>query len=182
MQPTTSKYIEVRESSIHNKGIFAAINIPKDTKIIEYVGKKITKKEADNIADNQFEKGEEGHEGHVYLFELDSKHDIDGNTNYNTAKYINHSCDPNCETENEDGHIWIVAIKNIKKGDELSYNYGYDLESFKDHPCKCGSKNCVGYIVKEEDRTTLKKKLQREKSKAKRKKREAQIKQLKKSS
>jgi len=63
---------------------------------------------------------------------------------------INHSCDPNCEVEIIRGHIWITAIKDIKKGEELGYDYGYDYDDFKDHPCKCGSKNCIGYIVAEE--------------------------------
>ncbi|MFT4310896.1 MAG: SET domain-containing protein-lysine N-methyltransferase, partial [Candidatus Woesearchaeota archaeon] len=62
-------------------------------------------------------------------------------------KYINHSCSPNCESINMNGHIWICARKSIKKGDELSYDYGYDHENHKEHPCKCGSKNCIGYIV-----------------------------------
>ena len=83
----------------------------------------------------------------VYIFELNKKYDINGNVKWNTARFINHSCNPNAEASNDDGHIWIEALRDIKKGDEITYNYGYDLESFEEHPCKCGSANCVGYIV-----------------------------------
>ena len=158
LEPTKSKYIEVRTSPIHGIGIFAACNISKGTKIIEYVGKKISKEEAEEIADRQFEKGQRGTEGHVYIFEINDDYDIDGNVPWNTARFINHTCDPNCETEQDsDDRIWIIAMRNIKKGEELSYNYGYDLDYYKDHPCKCGSKNCVGYIVNEDDWGKLRK-------------------------
>lgn len=154
-EPTISDYIEVRESEIHGTGIFAAMDIPKGAKVIEYVGARVTKKQAEKIADAQFEKGESGCEGHVYLFELNSRYDINGNVEWNTAKWINHSCDPNCETENDDDEIWIVALRDIKKGEELSYNYGYEFENYDEHLCRCGTPNCVGYIIKEEDRGRL---------------------------
>ncbi|RLE47727.1 SET domain-containing protein, partial [Candidatus Woesearchaeota archaeon] len=75
----------------------------------------------------------------------------------NTARWINHSCNPNCETININGHIWIVALRDIRKGEELSYDYGYSLDDFEEHPCHCGSKNCVGYIVAEKYRKKLRK-------------------------
>ena len=91
--------------------------------------------------------------GSVYIFELNSKYDIDGSKRYNKARYINHSCDPNCEVDIKDGEIWISSIKKIKKGDELSYDYGYafDKDDYKDHVCKCGSKFCIGYIISSDD-------------------------------
>lgn len=149
---TTSPYIEVRQSKLHGTGVFAKTDIPKGAKIIEYVGDKITKRESDKRADLQIEKHEKDPEknGAVYLFELNKKYDLDGNVEYNKARFINHSCDPNSEPENDGHHIWITAIKDIKKGEEITYNYGYDLEDYKDHPCKCGSKNCVGYILAKE--------------------------------
>ena len=97
--------------------------------------------------------------GSVYIFTLNQKYDINGKVSWNLAKYINHSCDPNCETDIIKGRIWISAIKDIKKGEELSYDYGYDMYSFEDHPCRCGSKNCIGYIVRSNLRWRLKKKL-----------------------
>lgn len=156
MKPTTSEYIELRKSSIHNTGVFASKNIPKGTKIIEYVGEKITLKESEKRADISLDNHKKNKSnGAVYLFELNKKYDIDGNFSYNTAKNINHSCNPNCETDIIKGHIWIIAIRDIKKGEELSYDYGYDLDDYKEHPCHCNSSNCSGYIVAEEHRPKL---------------------------
>ncbi len=164
MEKTISQYIEVRESSIHNKGIFARVNISKGTKIIEYIGEKITKKESERRSDMVLEESKNNKiKGAVYIFDLNKKYDIDGYPLYNTARWINHSCKPNCETEIINGHIWIVALRDIKKGEELSYDYGYSLDDFEEHPCKCGCKNCIGYIVSEEHREKLKKKLAKKK-------------------
>lgn len=165
-KPTTSEYIEVRESNIHNKGVFAAKKIPKGTEILEYVGEKIGKREAEERADKQFKRGKskKNNEGHVYIFELNKRYDIDGNFSWNTARLINHSCDPNCETEIEDNKkIWITSIRKIKKGEEITFNYGYGIENFEDHPCKCGSKKCRGYIVDEKQWPKLKKILEKRK-------------------
>ena len=93
----------------------------------------------------------------MYIFELDDKYDIDGNFEYNDARFINHACRTNCEAVNEDGTIKFYATRDIKKGEELLYNYGYALEHFLDHPCRCGFPECVGYIVAEWDRLKLRK-------------------------
>ena len=148
---TTSKYIEVRNSKVHGKGVFTIKDIPKGTQIIEYVGEKLSKDEAQERATIQEEKSiEDSDEGAVYIFELNDDFDLDGNVEYNTARLINHTCSPNCESEqDEDDKIWIVSLREIKKGEELGYNYGYDIENWKDHPCRCGNSNCVGYIVDE---------------------------------
>ena len=91
-------------------------------------------------------------DGSVYIFELNKQYDIDGSPKYNKARYINHSCDPNCEVEISKGRIWIKSIKKIKKGEELSYDYGYefDKDDYTDHICKCGSKKCIGYIISQD--------------------------------
>ncbi|MDO8460444.1 MAG: SET domain-containing protein-lysine N-methyltransferase [Nanoarchaeota archaeon] len=159
-QLVNQELFDVKNSKIHGNGIYASIDIKKGTKIIEYVGNKVTKEEADIVSDRQLElaKGNKGI-GEVYLFELNDTHDIDGNVGWNPARFINHSCEPNCEVEIENDKIWIVALKDIKKGKELSYDYGYDAEDFKDHKCKCGSENCFGYIVGEDYREDAKKKL-----------------------
>lgn len=155
-KPTTSEWVKVRKSGIHGNGVFAAKDIPKGTKIIEYVGNIVTKKEADKIVDRDLDAAkEDDSNGAVYVFELNKKQDIDGNVPWNTARLINHSCDPNCETEGDDKHIWIEAMRDIKKGEELSYDYCYDLDDFEEHPCGCGSDICVGFIVDEKKRAKL---------------------------
>jgi SET domain-containing protein len=132
-----TEWVEFRRSSIHGTGGYARKFIPKDTYVIEYVGEKITKKEAERRCD----------EDNCYIFTYDDKYDLDGNVNWNPARWINHSCDANCETIDDDGHIWIAAVRDIQAGEELSFNYCYDLDEYVDHPCQCGSEKCVGYIV-----------------------------------
>lgn len=143
-----NEWVLEKNSPVHGYGLFARKTIPKGTEIIEYLGEKITKSEAEKRGEKQYQKGESGKQGHVYLFELNKRYDIDGNVPWNPARLVNHSCDPNCETYNDKGRIWVAAIKTIREGEELTYNYGYGWdEDFTDHPCKCGSKNCVGYIM-----------------------------------
>jgi len=165
---TNHELILVKESKIHHKGVFAKKDISKGTKIIEYIGDKISKEESDRRADEQLARAEKNpdFEGLVYIFELNDEYDIDGNVPENDAKYINHSCNPNCEIDSDNEHIWVVAKKDIKEGEELFYNYGYDMEDFEDHPCLSGSENCIGYIVAEEHWPEIKKKLE-EKNKEK---------------
>ena len=83
---------------------------------------------------------------------------MDGDFKFNTARLINHSCDPNCEVDGKGLKLWIFTLRNIKKGEELTYDYGvgYD-EDYKQFPCKGGSKNCCGYIVREGSRWRIKK-------------------------
>ncbi|MDD5193140.1 MAG: SET domain-containing protein-lysine N-methyltransferase [Candidatus Nanoarchaeia archaeon] len=142
-------FIKIKNSKIHGKGVYAKQDIKKKTKVIEYVGEIISKKEGDRRADLQFDEAKKNKEkGAVYVFELDKENDLDGDVSYNPAKYINHSCNPNCKVSIRNKRIWIKAIKNIKKGEEINYDYGYELDNdYKDHPCKCGSKNCIGYII-----------------------------------
>jgi len=138
--------------------VFARHDIPKGTYIIEYVGEKITKEESDRRADETLQKSQQNtKKGAVYIFELDKTYDLDGDVSYNLAKYINHSCEPNCESENIDGHIWIVTTRDIKKGDEITYDYGYDIDDYENHPCRCGASSCPGYIVAADKRNKLRK-------------------------
>lgn len=141
--------LRIERSKIHGAGVFADEDIPKGTKVIEYVGEKITKEEGAKREQAQMKKAKHG-EGTVYIFELDDMWDIDGDVPYNDARFINHSCDPNCEVEIEDGHIWIIALRDIRKGEELSYDYGFDLEFYQQFPCRCGSPKCVGFMVGQE--------------------------------
>jgi len=167
MKPTTSEYIVVRKSSIHNKGVFAKKDIRKGTKVIEYVGEKLTKAQSETRADEILDTSKKDKsKGGVYIFELNKRYDIDGSVSWNTAKWINHSCDPNCETDILKGKIWIIAIKKIKKGEEITYNYAYDVdEEFDDHPCKCGTKPCPGYIADDDQWPKLKRLIKKKKLK-----------------
>jgi SET domain-containing protein len=149
-----------KKSKVHGIGIVATKNIKKGIKIIQYIGEKISKKEGDKRSADRIKKYlNKNNEGSVYIFELNKKFDIDGSPLYNKARYINHSCNPNCEVDIIKNEIWILSIKNIKKGDELNYDYGYpfDKDDFKDHVCRCGSKNCIGYIISQDDWSKYKK-------------------------
>jgi uncharacterized protein len=138
----SNKWIVVKNSKIDKKGVFAKKDIPKEKYIIEYVGKKVTNKEADEISEKETKGGD------VYLFEINKRYSIDGNVSYNPARFINHSCNPNAESINDKGHVWVIALKPIKKGEEITYDYCLTTDDYKDHPCKCGSKKCKGYIAK----------------------------------
>lgn len=145
-----SDWCEIRNSPIHGRGLFATRDIPEGMRIIEYVGEKITKAESNRRGWAQFERAQQTGEAGVYLFTLNKRHDIDGDVPWNAARLINHSCDPNCESQIIRGRIWIIALREIRKGEELFFNYGFDLECYEDHPCGCGSRRCVGYIAGEE--------------------------------
>ena len=151
---------KLKKSKVHGSGIFATQDIKKATRIIEYVGEKILKSEGDKRSEDRIKKYlHKKNEGSVYIFELNKKYDIDGSPEYNKARYINHSCDPNCEVDIIKNKIWILSIKKIKKGEELNYDYGYpfDNDDYMDHVCKCGSKKCISYIISQDDWKKFKK-------------------------
>ena len=128
------KLYKVAFSKINNKGLFAKKDIKKGTKIID-------------------------NSRAIYLYNLNKRYDLDGDFSYNTARLINHSCNPNCEVDGKGLKLWISSIKDIKQGEELSYDYGFGFDSdYKQFPCKCGSKNCCGYIVREGSRWRILKK------------------------
>jgi SET domain-containing protein len=160
------KYWAVRGSSIHNRGLFARLDIPNDAPIIEYVGEKITKKESTRRGLELEERAKKTGGAAVYIFTLNQKHDIDGGYPGNPARLMNHSCSGNCESYIMRGRIWIYSTREIKKGEELTYNYGFDLDTWEDHPCRCGQADCVGYIVDKQHwpklRSILKKRAQRQ--------------------
>jgi SET domain-containing protein len=135
-----SDWIAFKSSPIHGMGGFARTDIPSGTRVIEYTGQKITKTESIKRCS----------EGNWYIFALDDEFDLDGAVGWNPARFINHSCSPNCEAEMMDGHIWILSKRAIAAGEEITFNYGYDLDDYKEHPCHCGSPNCIGYMVAEE--------------------------------
>ena len=146
------KLYKIKKSKIDKNGLYANCNIKRGTKIIEYKGKLVTVKNSEK--DPKFDNNKA-----IYLFGINKKYDLDGNFSFNTARLINHSCEPNCEVFGEGLKIWIFAMKNIKKGEELSYDYGFSFDQdYKNYPCNCGSKNCAGYIIREGSRWRIKKK------------------------
>jgi hypothetical protein len=137
---------EIRRSPISGKGVFATRRIRKGRRIIEYVGELVSEEEATRRYDDE---SMETH--HTFLFEIDDNTFIDASVNGNEARFINHSCDPNCEAVDEDGRIFIEAVRNIQPGVELTYDYDPNetkAAALKRYPCRCGAKNCRGTIVK----------------------------------
>ncbi len=151
-RPAPSRWVRRRRSAIHGSGLIAARPIPAGTRIIEYVGERITKAEADRREQVRLAQRGAGRDGCVYVFELNKRHDIDGDVPWNPARLINHSCDANCEPEVIRGRIWIIALRDIAAGEELGYDYGFDLADWREHPCLCGTAVCPGYIVKKSQR------------------------------
>ncbi len=139
---------EVRSSRVHGKGAFALRAIKKGTRVVEYLGERISHGEADlryedcDVNDN-----------HTFLFVVDKRTVIDAGVDGNDARFINHACDPNCESEIEDRRVFIDAIRDIKPGDELNYDYQIGRER-GDPPnvdeiyaCRCGSPKCRGTML-----------------------------------
>jgi len=137
--------IEFRASAIHGLGGFANAAIPAGSRVIEYVGERITKEQSLLRCSRNNQA----------IFYLDERWDLDGSVEWNDARFLNHSCSPNCEAERIHRRIWIVARREILAGDEITFNYGYDLENYREHPCRCGSQECVGFIVAVEFFSTL---------------------------
>jgi SET domain-containing protein len=154
-----SDLCEVRGSTIHGRGVYATRRIPKDEQIIEYIGELIDKKESDRRAHAQHAKSLEDGDAAVYIFTLNKKWDIDGNVPWNTARLINHSCEPNCEAWTIGRRIFIHALRDIEPGEELTFDYGFDVDCHEDHPCRCGRPACIGYIVSRSQWDELKKRL-----------------------
>lgn len=133
-------FVEVRRSAIHGQGLFAREAIAAGIRVIRYVGEKIGKAESRR-------RQEAGNE---CLFYLDAEWDLDGKMEENLARWINHSCGPNCEAVRAEGAIWIASTRAIAEGEEITFNYGYDLEDYREHPCRCGTAECIGFMVAEE--------------------------------
>lgn len=132
--------VAFRHSVIHGMGGFARKDIRAGTRIIEYVGEKMDKKEAQRRCED----------GNVFVFEINDDFDIDGSVDWNPARWLNHSCAANAETDVVNDRVWIVAKRDIRAGEEIVYNYNFDLDEFEDYPCRCGADHCVGYMVHED--------------------------------
>lgn len=142
----------IRRSNIHNAGCYTKAPIKKGTQIIEYTGPRLTVAAANRKYKNAVR---------TYLFGLDDeKHVIDGE---GTAAFINHSCAPNCEPDEIAGRVYIFALRNIKSGEELTYDYSlYDGELDDESICLCGAKKCRGTMYSDEEMARRKKLLKKQ--------------------
>ena len=139
---------EVRHSPIHGYGVFALRRIRKGTTVIEYLGDRVSHAQADARYEDK-----DPNDNHTFLFTVDAKTVIDAGVNGNEARYINHGCDPNCESTTLNKRIFIEAIRTIQRGEELAYDYQIQRDS-DDEPnvdqiyaCRCGAKNCRGSML-----------------------------------
>jgi len=139
---------EIRPSPIQGFGAFATRAIPAGTRLIEYAGERLTPAQADM----RYPDGvDERH--HTYLFAIDDDVVIDAAVGGNEARFINHSCDPNCDAVIDDGRIWIETVRDVAPGEELAYDYAYVLEerhspaAKRRYPCNCGAASCRGTIL-----------------------------------
>jgi SET domain-containing protein len=131
----------VRSSSLHGAGVYTTAAIRKGTRVLEYTGPRLTRKESEGMySDSEV----------TYLFTMDDqKTIIDG---FGMAAFVNHSCDPNCETDQIGDSIWIIARRNIAANEELTYDYClWDAEPGEEAPCYCSAKDCRGTMYSEEE-------------------------------
>jgi SET domain-containing protein len=154
-----SESCEVRGSVIHGRGVYATRFIAKDERVIEYVGELIDKKESDRRGRAQHARAVKTGDAAVYIFTISRNYDLDGNVPWNIARLINHSCAPNCEAQITGRRIYIHAIRDIHPGEELTFDYGFDVDCHEEHPCRCGAEECVGFIVARDQWPELRKRL-----------------------
>ena len=139
---------ELRSSPIHGRGAFALRRIRKGTRLIEYIGERISPEEADRRYDDDAMD-----RPHTFLFTVDAHTVIDAAVGGNEARYINHSCDPNCEAVDDAGRIFIEAVRNIRPGQELAYDYHLERDGrwrkewAERYACRCGAPNCRGTLL-----------------------------------
>ena len=145
---TKGRRIQVRRSGVHGKGVFALQDIAKGELVIEYLGEVISWKEA-----LRRHPHDPSQPNHTFYFHIDDDHVIDGGVNGNAARWFNHSCEPNCESEICDDRVFIRSRRKIKAGEELHYDYRlviderYTPKLKAEYPCWCGSKQCRGTLL-----------------------------------
>jgi uncharacterized protein len=144
----SSRRVTVRRSGVHGKGVFAVQPIAKGDKVMEYKGERISWKEA--LRRHPHNPDEPNH---TFYFALDDGSVIDGKIDGNSAKYINHSCAPNCEAEEVEGRVFIHALRDIEPEEELNYDYGLVIDGRitkklkQEYECRCGAKKCRGTML-----------------------------------
>ncbi len=143
-----ARRIQTRRSGVHGKGVFALADLAEGETIIEYVGEVITWKEA--LRRHPHDPADPNH---TFYFHMDEKHVIDAKHGGNSSRWINHACKPNCEADEDGGRVFIKALRNIKAGEELFYDYGliidakYTPKLLAEYPCWCGAKKCRGTLL-----------------------------------
>lgn len=143
-----ARRIQVRKSGVHGKGVFATADIPRGSRIIEYLGEIVSWDEAQRRHPHDPKDP-----NHTFYFHVDDGHVIDALYGGNDARWINHSCAPNCRADERDGRIFIVARRLIQAGEELNYDYGLVIdepltpELKAEYPCRCGSPRCRGTLL-----------------------------------
>ncbi len=173
---SSGRRIQTRRSTVHGNGVFAVQDLAEGETLIEYKGQVISWKEA-----LRRHPHDPSQPNHTFYFHIDDGRVIDGNVEGNAARWINHSCEPNCEADEVNGRVYIKALRNIAAGEELNYDYGlvidepYTEKLLSEFPCWCGSEQCRGTLLtpKDEDEEKDKKKKKRAKKKAEKKKAEA---------
>lgn len=148
VRATAGRRIQVRRSGVHGKGVFALQPIAKGERIIEYMGEVVTWPQAQKRHPH-----DPRDPNHTFFFHIDEKHVIDAAVGGNAARWINHACEPNCQAEEEDGRVFIDALRDIAPGEELFYDYGLIIDERytpalkKQYQCLCGSKRCRGTML-----------------------------------
>lgn len=146
--PSIRHALSLRRSSIHGRGVFARVPIPEGTRIVEYRGQVITNAEAEARYPD-----DPSTPYHTFLFALDDETMVDAGRGGNIARWINHSCAPNCEVVLDDRRLFIEAIRDIVPGEELAYDYNFILPvrhtpaMKRRYPCDCGSPECRGTML-----------------------------------
>jgi len=144
----SGRRLQVRQSGVHGKGVFALRPFEPGQRVIEYTGEVISWKEA--LRRHPHDPNDPDH---TFYFHIDDKHVIDGKVHGNAAKWINHACDPNCEADEQDGRIFIKALRAIAPGEELNFDYALMLDGRhtakvkKQYACRCGSPKCRGTML-----------------------------------
>ena len=173
--------IQTRRSAVHGNGVFAVQDIAEGETLIEYKGEVISWKEA-----LRRHPHDPAQPNHTFYFHIDDKHVIDGKVDGNAARWINHSCAPNCEADETDGRIFIKALRNIAAGEELNYDYGLIIDEpytpalLAEYPCWCGAATCRGTLLSPKDNDEQAKADKKKKKKKKNKKLKAKKKKAEK--
>ncbi len=154
---TGGRRIQTRKSGVHGRGVFALADLAEGENLIQYIGEVIAWKEA--LRRHPHDPKDPNH---TFYFHMDEKHVIDAKVGGNSSRWINHSCKPNCEADEEKGRVFIKALRNIKAGEELFYDYGliidakYTPKLLAEYPCWCDAKKCRGTLLAPKDKADKK--------------------------